>query len=258
MYTHDLDVDAASAGLKVKKAVFVEVSACDSHLVQEAQWVQDTYVNDPKSRLVAMTVSAPVEQGAAATARALDALQGCAVKGVRRLIQGREAGFARSDAFVQGVQEVARRRLPFELCIRAGARPEQCDDVLELVRRVPEGVFILDHVGKPNVAGKEFEEWAKFITALAQFPNCYCKISGLVTEAAAAWSVDDLRPYVLHALGQFGYNRCMYGSDWFVCTLASSILRWMAALCDIVDSASADEKQALFSATACKVYSLAS
>jgi len=46
--------------------------------------------------------------------------------------------------------------------------------------------------------------------------------------------------------------------DWFVCTLASPVKRWVAALCDIVDGdgASMDQKRALFGRTARKLYRL--
>jgi len=70
--------------------------------------------------------------------------------------------------------------------------------------------------------------------------------------------VEDLRPFVTHALHSFGYERCLFGSDWFVCTLASPVKRWVAALCDIVDGdgASMDQKRALFGRTARKLYRL--
>ena len=42
---------------------------------------------------------------------------------------------------------------------------------------------MLNHIGKPNIKDQLFEPWKLQIQELAVFPNIYCKISGLVTEA---------------------------------------------------------------------------
>jgi L-fuconolactonase len=52
------------------------------------------------------------------------------------------------------------------------------------------------------------------VAQLAAFPNVVCKISGLFTEADPAGTA-------ARALGWFGAERCLWGSDWPVCTLAS-------------------------------------
>eukprot|EP00668_Euglena_longa_P007859 GGOE01009409.1.p1 GENE.GGOE01009409.1~~GGOE01009409.1.p1 ORF type:complete len:306 (+),score=60.30 GGOE01009409.1:66-983(+) len=256
MFRKALEGDAAEPALDVKGAVFVEVSAVDAHLAKEAHWVQGQ-LTQRDSVLKAIVASVAVEKGAAATKEALGTVEGCAIRGVRRLIQDRPQGFCCSESFIEGVREVARHHLPFELCIRAGTRPEQCADVLRLVESVPEATFILDHAGKPDIANHSFAPWAAFITKLAAHPNCYCKISGLVTEADHnCWTAEDLRPFVLHALAAFGYNRCAFGSDWFVCTLAGTPRQWISALCGIVADSSLEERRALFAGTAEKLYRL--
>ena len=55
------------------------------------------------------------------------------------------------------------------------------------------------------------------------FPNVFCKLSGMVTEADwGNWTADDLKPYVQAALDAFGPERLMFGSDWPVCELAGT------------------------------------
>jgi len=84
-----------------------------------------------------------------------------------------------------------------------------------------------------------------------------CKISGLVAYADPTnWTPADLRPFVEHALDCFGPDRVMFGSDWPVCTLASSMGRWVAALLELTAAASADEKDRLFRRNAQRVYRL--
>ncbi len=55
---------------------------------------------------------------------------------------------------------------------------------------------------------------------MARETEAFCKLSGLVTEAAADWRVDELRRYVDHLIEAFGPERLMWGSDWPVVELA--------------------------------------
>jgi L-fuconolactonase len=78
-------------------------------------------------------------------------------------------------------------------------------DVLGLLSQVPaiaaahpDLPVVIDHVGWPAEEGLE---------AAAQFPNAYCKLSGL-------HRFTDPRPIVRQALALFGPGRLMFGSDW--------------------------------------------
>jgi L-fuconolactonase len=66
------------------------------------------------------------------------------------------------------------------------------------------------------------EPWAGQIAELRDHHDIYCKLSGMVTEAAPDWTPEDLRPYVGHVLDVFGLDRVMFGSDWPVALLAAS------------------------------------
>jgi hypothetical protein len=59
------------------------------------------------------------------------------------------------------------------------------------------------------------------MTQLAAFPNVNIKLSGAPREDLHAntyddWSVAEIRPYVAHVLAVFGYDRVMYGGNWYV------------------------------------------
>ena len=57
------------------------------------------------------------------------------------------------------------------------------------------------------------------------------KISGVVAYAdGETWTLDDIRPYVEHAIACFGWDRVVWGSDWPVCTLTASLSTWVAAI----------------------------
>ncbi|MFI6535024.1 amidohydrolase family protein [Nonomuraea sp. NPDC050547] len=100
--------------------------------------------------------------------------------------------------------------------------PRHLEHVVTLATRHPALRIVIDHLSKPRIKDGGWQPWAEQMTAAAAFPNVYAKVSGLVTEADhAGWTVEDLRPYVAHAVEAFGPERLMFGSDWPVALLAA-------------------------------------
>ena len=95
------------------------------------------------------------------------------------------------------------------------------------------------------------------IAELARRPNVVCKISGVITEADhAAWTADQVKPYVAHVVEQFGFDRVMFGSDWTVSELTHLYPRWVEIVDEIVAGASESELRALYRDTAIRTYRL--
>jgi L-fuconolactonase len=170
--------------------------------------------------------------------------------GIRHQAQDEpDPGWLLRPEVVRGVAAVGAAGLVYDLLVR----PPQADAALELVRRLPEVSFALDHAGKPDIAGRVWEPWASWIAGLAALPNVTVKLSGLVTEAAPDWTAADVLPYARHVLAAFGPRRVMYGSDWPVCTLAASLDEVRALAEEAVPSGDRDD---VFGATARRVYGL--
>ncbi len=156
-------------------------------------------------------------------------------------------------AIRRGIAIVGRAGLAFDLLVR----PREMPAALELVRREPGIRFVVDHLAKPPIASGALEPWATLLADLAAVPNTWCKVSGLVTEAAwDAWTIDELRPYVDRALDQFGPRRLLYGSDWPVCLLAAPYESVIATARALTDGLSEAERSAVFGGTAEDVYRL--
>jgi L-fuconolactonase len=120
---------------------------------------------------------------------------------------------------VRGIAAVGAAELAYDLLVR----PRELPAALELARRLPDVRFVIDHLAKPPIASGELEPWRERIAAFADLAHVACKVSGLVTEADwSSWTVEDLQPYVDHAIGVFGPERLLFGSDWPVCLLAAS------------------------------------
>jgi L-fuconolactonase len=124
-----------------------------------------------------------------------------------------------------------------------------------LVPRHPALRFIVDHGAKPPIVEGWSPEWADGIVALAQSPNVWCKLSGLVTEASwTTWDPADLQPYVDHLIDAFGPARLMFGSDWPVCELAAGYDRVLAAANQGLAALTPDERRDIFSCNALRAY----
>jgi L-fuconolactonase len=120
----------------------------------------------------------------------------------------------------------------------------------------PELTIILDHCGKPDIAGGLFDPWASCIEEMAGLPNVNCKLSGLINCAKPGATLADVDPYAAHVLSAFGPSRVMWASDWPPLDLATDYGRWMAMSCELLRHLPSDRRDQVMSGTATRVYRL--
>ncbi len=132
--------------------------------------------------------------------------------------------------------------------------PQHLPYLRRLLERHPEMRVVIDHGSKPLIGEGVITGWKEDMAALARDTCAFCKLSGLVTEAAADWSIDDLRPYVDHLLKTFGPDRLIWGSDWPVATLASTYGRWVETTDTLLSELSGAEQDAIWGGTALRAY----
>jgi L-fuconolactonase len=145
------------------------------------------------------------------------------------------------------------------VCFDFLVRPPHLAPMLRILGEFPELRAVLDHIGKPNIAARQLEPWRSEFAAIARHPNVFCKLSGMLTEADhERWVPADLEPYVRHALECFTPERCMFGSDWPVCTLAGSYGQVLAALEQSLGplGLAAAARERIFAGTAAEFYRL--
>jgi len=117
--------------------------------------------------------------------------------------------------------------------------------------------LVVDHIAKPRIAEREFDEWSRELGRVSHLPDVWCKLSGMTTEARwDGWTQDDLRPYVRHVVDQFGYERVMFGSDWPVCTLAASYKEVVDSLRESLGPLPEPSARRVWGENACKFYKL--
>ncbi len=169
------------------------------------------------------------------------------------LIEPDPAWLARPDV-LRGLAAVAGAGLAFDIV----GTPAQLPAAVTAARAVPGLVFVLDHLGNPEVADPVDARWSAVLRELAALPNTVCKLSGILSEPppghAAAGSVAHLRPCYQVALDAFGPGRLMFGSDWPVSTLGAPYQQVLAAARLLTADLSDSERDAVFAGTARQAY----
>ncbi|MGI8690592.1 MAG: amidohydrolase family protein [Thermomicrobiales bacterium] len=97
------------------------------------------------------------------------------------------------------------------------------DDFAVLVRSLPEVTIVLEHLGshsRPDTTDSE-RALRQHVFALARFPNCFIKVTGLGEFCQRAMPVTEpfsfvqpIPPYLRQAYDAFGPRRMMWGSDY--------------------------------------------
>jgi L-fuconolactonase len=96
-----------------------------------------------------------------------------------------------------------------DLAFDALVKPIHLNALRTRLLRHPQLRAVLDHAGKPDIANGRFAVWAKALERLACDTSSYCKLSGLLTEAGARNSAEELAPYVAQVFSSFGPERVL-------------------------------------------------
>jgi L-fuconolactonase len=181
------------------------------------------------------------------------------------------AGLYRSQTFREGYAQLHRFGLSFDAWLLEPQLPE----LIDLARSFADTPVILDHVGTPvglaSYQGRleeRFAIWRENIRELALLPNVSVKLGGLGMPysnfpslfqrppASSAQLAAEWQPYVETVIEAFGAARCMFESNFPVDLGSCTYPTLWNAFKILARGCSADEKTALFSGTARRVYRL--
>ncbi len=242
----------AADPVRIDQFVFVEVDVDEGQYLDEAAWVSELAEREP--RLKGMVAALPLERGAEIEGDLDRLCQHKTLRGIRRLIQNQpDPDFCIRPDFIAGLKLLGSRDLVFDICVFHHHLP----NVIKMVRQCPEVRFVLDHIGKPPIKAGGMEPWRQDLVELATLDHVHCKISGVTTEADhKAWTRDQIRPYIEHAIAAFGFDRVMYGGDWHVLELAGNYPDWVDIVDEITRGASDEDRRKLFRDNAIRFYRL--
>ncbi|TGQ63863.1 hydrolase [Mesorhizobium sp. M00.F.Ca.ET.186.01.1.1] len=161
-------------------------------------------------------------------------------------------GIMDEPAWRAGLALLGRHRLAFDLMVF----PRQLAGAARLAAAFPDQQFVLNHCGSPIDRDADgMLLWREGLRALSRHDNVAIKISDLVAYDHD-WTLDSLRPVVLHCIDCFGPGRAMFGSDFPVAGLHASFDAVYDGFKAIVADLSADEQTALFFGSAKRIYRL--
>jgi L-fuconolactonase len=150
------------------------------------------------------------------------------LKGFRHIVQDEPENFLLREDFCRGISLLKDFHFTYDILVYSF----QLHSVIKFIELFPGHRFVIDHIGKPGIKNRRIEQWQNDMKEIAQHPNVYCKLSGMVTEAEwKRWTVADLRPYMDVVFENFGTDRIMFGSDWPVCLLSASYRQ----CCEIIE-----------------------
>ncbi|KAE8379271.1 amidohydrolase family protein [Aspergillus bertholletiae] len=213
------------------------------------------------------------------------------LRGVRYLFQDKPKGVMLQDDVIEGLKWLGREKLVFDLGVDARQGGFwQLREAIEMMRRAYDGVeedekvvIVINHLCKPNLrlpdaspasvtTHPEFLEWSALITAMAQYPNTYMKLSGGFSEFLPVSSapepdidslVERIRPWSDVVFDTFGAERVMFGSDWPVCNVggggnAVTWRRWKSIVEGILEKRQLTDEQerGIWGGVAVKAYSV--
>jgi predicted TIM-barrel fold metal-dependent hydrolase len=238
---------AEADALGIEQAIHMEVDVAEPQMLAETEAMLAIH---PRV-IAAIANGRPEHESFPAYLDQLDALGG-KVKGVRRLLQGQPPELSATPSFIANIRRLPAHRLSFDICVKS----HELDVAKQLIAACPDVQFILDHCGNPRIAEGEWDSWSKPLAEIAAMPNVVCKVSGILANVDAAWTVAQLTPYVEHVIASFGWDRVVWGSDHPVVTLFADLTRWVNATTAIIAKASDDEKAALLYGNAERIYRL--
>lgn len=174
--------------------------------------------------------------------------------GLRHIVQSEpDDRFLLRPEFLRGIAALEEFDLAYDILIYAKHLPI----AVEFVQKFPRQRFVLDHMAKPPIKVKEIDSWADGLRRLAAFPNVFCKMSGLVTEADwQGWTADDIAPYLNVAFDSFGPDRLMIGSDWPVCLVAASYAQATGLVKDYIQKRAPDRASDVLGGNALRFWRL--
>ncbi|WOH83438.1 amidohydrolase family protein [Bradyrhizobium sp. BEA-2-5] len=245
-------------GTGVTRSVYVQTNWANDRFEDEAAWVQQTADEHGWPHAIV----AYADFSVADVRPQLDRLRRYPlVRGVRMQLHWHENPLyrfaARADLCTdpvirRNVGHLADYRWSFDLQVFA----PQMADAAGLAEACPDVTFILQHAGMlEDLSPRGRAAWRSGMTRLAQYPNVVSKLSGLGTfihrnDAAHIAGI------VTDTVAIFGAERCLFGSNFPIEKLWTSYRELITAFKTAAERLSPEQREAIFSTTAARVYRL--
>jgi predicted TIM-barrel fold metal-dependent hydrolase len=241
---------AAAKGTGISETLFMEVDVDEPQMKAETDFFVQLATQRNSGIAGVIAACRPEREDFPAF---LESILHAKLKGLRRILHTQPDNLSQAPLFTKNLERLAAHRLTFDLCLLARQLPL----AKTILQRVPDVQFVLDHCGVPDLKANALGPWRQHLRDLSSFPNLACKISGLVAYCdPQRVTVEAIRPVVEHCIECFGWDRVLFGGDWPVCNLTSSLGRWVEIAKEIVGRESVERQEKFFAGNAEKIYRL--
>jgi predicted TIM-barrel fold metal-dependent hydrolase len=235
-----------TAGFAVDKLVHVQAADHDLPAGVESAWLQSLADRHgwPSAILAPAQLTADDIEARIATEAKHDRF-----RGVRDLSDPAAIG---SDAWERGYRALLGAGGTCDLMITH----EHFGSTLDVARRHPDDVIILEHCGLPVVSKLDAYQaaWREDLTRLATAPNVVIKLSALSSAAPANFFTATVSDWIRECIDIFGPERCMFASNFPIDRLFVTYAHLLYAFRRSVEDFTTAEQEAMFATTAERVY----
>jgi predicted TIM-barrel fold metal-dependent hydrolase len=250
------DYRAASAGVEVLATVHVEAERDRSEQVAETAWLHE--MNAAHGFPHAVVAHAWLDRPDTEECL-LDHLRHPLVRGIRskpvtsagpgHSVAG-QPGSMQDEAWLRGFSLLEKHRLSWDMRVPAWHLPEAAQ-VAAMFPRVP---MVLNHHGFAWDRSEEgLARWRGWMEVLARQPNVHVKLSefGLRDQP---WDWEANACIVRDTLAIFGWQRCMFASNFPVAGLRIGFPQLVQGVWRMLDGLAPDQQQAVMRGNALRFY----
>lgn len=250
------DYRAASAGVQVLATVHVEAERDRSEQVLETAWLHE--MNASHGLPNAVVAHAWFDQPDTEECL-LSHLRYPLVRGIRskpvtsatpeQSVAG-QPGSMQDEAWLRGFSLLEKYGLSWDMRVPAWHLPEAA----QVAAMFPQVPMVLNHHGFAWDRSEEgLQRWRGWMETLARQPNVHVKLSefGLRDQP---WDQQANARIVRDTLAIFGWQRCMFASNFPVAGLRIAFQPLVEAVWRMLDGLTADQQQAVMSGNALRFY----
>ena len=238
-----------TAGAQISQTIFMEADADDYKA--EARHVSKLAAR-PNSAICGLIASCRPEDNLAFD-QWLEESSDLPVVGFRRILHEVSDDMSQSSQFRNNVKKLVGMGKTFDMVFRA----DQLPIAIEFAQACDKNMLILDHCGVPDIRAGRFEPWRSHIEQLAALPNISCKVSGVLAYCDPQNAgIEAVRPWIEHIFDCFGFDRLVWGSDWPVVNITSSLPDWIEIFTEICSGLTDQEKEAIGYRNAQRIYNV--
>ena len=250
------DLRAAWGGLPVVATVHIEAECARSQALAETQWVAEQACSSglPQAAVAYVDLLAPDADERLAEQAACALVRSIRFKPTTSRAPGEEVrdcpGALADGRWPQALARLQAHGLAWELRVPFWHLAEAA----AVLRDFPTLPVVLEHTGLPwDRSERGLAAWRQGMAALAALPNVYVRLSELGLRDRP-WRLEDNLPVIRDAVAIFGWQRCMFGSNFPVAGLRIGYPDLVRAMAQALSHLDARARQAIWHDNALAFY----